>query len=58
MFVLLFLTPMFAKLPYNVIGAIIIVGVTSLIEFGFAYHLFKVRPGAWWGPGWVGDGRV
>ena len=45
MFVLLFLTPVFSKLPYNVIGAIIIVGVCQLIEFGVAYHLFKVRRG-------------
>jgi MFS superfamily sulfate permease-like transporter len=43
MFVLLFLTPVFSKLPYNVIGAIIITGVCQLIEFGVAWHLFKVR---------------
>jgi sulfate transporter 4 len=33
----------FSKLPYNVIGAIIIVGVCQLIEFGVAYHLFKTH---------------
>jgi len=41
--VLLFLTPVFSKLPYNTIGAIIIVGVCQLIEFGVAHHLFKTH---------------
>ncbi|KAI8466625.1 MAG: proton/sulfate transporter [Monoraphidium minutum] len=43
MFVLLFLTPVFAKLPYNTIAAIIIVGVTQLIEFSMAVYLFKTH---------------
>jgi sulfate transporter 4 len=43
MFVLLFLTPVFAKLPYNTIAAIIIVGVTQLIEFEMAYYLFRTH---------------
>lgn len=43
MFVLLFLTPVFQKLPYNTIGAIIIVGVGQLIEFGHAIFLFKTH---------------
>jgi hypothetical protein len=42
MFVLLFLTPVFEKLPYNTMAAIIIVGVTQLCEFGTAIFLFKV----------------
>ncbi|GBF98588.1 sulfate transporter [Raphidocelis subcapitata] len=43
MLVLLFLTPVFAKLPYNTIAAIIIVGVTQLVEFRMAVYLFKTH---------------
>ena len=42
MFVLLFLTPVFEKLPYNTMAAIIIVGVSGLVEVQQAIYLFKV----------------
>ena len=42
MFVLLFLTPMFEKLPYNTMAAIIIVGVSGLVELDQAVYLFRV----------------
>jgi hypothetical protein len=45
MFVLLFLTPVFEKLPYNTMAAIIIVGVAGLVEFEEAIYLFKVKGG-------------
>lgn len=45
-FVLLFLTPVFQLIPYNVIGAIIISGVSGLFEYEEAILLYRVRPGA------------
>lgn len=42
MFVLLFLTRVFEMLPYNTMAAIIIAGVSSLVEFDVAIYLFKV----------------
>jgi hypothetical protein len=42
MFVLLFLTPMFALVPYNAIGAIIIAGCTTLFEYKVAAQLWRV----------------
>lgn len=44
--VLLVLTPVFEKLPLNVMGAIVISGVSGLFEYEQAVHLFKVRLGA------------
>lgn len=41
--VLLVLTPVFEKLPLNVMGAIVISGVSGLFEYEQALHLFKVR---------------
>lgn len=35
--------PVFQKLPYNVMAAIIIVGVSQLVELSTAVYLFKVR---------------
>eukprot|EP00879_Flechtneria_rotunda_P022739 GHRR01024015.1.p1 GENE.GHRR01024015.1~~GHRR01024015.1.p1 ORF type:complete len:617 (+),score=164.97 GHRR01024015.1:919-2769(+) len=43
MFVLLFVTKVFELLPYNTMAAIIIAGVTSLVEFGTAAYLFKTH---------------
>eukprot|EP00798_Chlamydomonas_sp_ICE-L_P025822 gene25822-11497_t len=43
MFVLLFLTNVFAKLPFNVLGAIVIVSVSGLFEFEQAIYLWKVN---------------
>ena len=43
MLVLLFATPVFAKLPYNTIAAIIIVGVAQLVEFPTALYLFRTH---------------
>ena len=43
MFVLLFLTPVFEKLPQNTMAAIIIVGVSSLFEISVAIELFKMH---------------
>ncbi len=43
MCVLLFLTPVFRLMPYNTMAAIIIVGVSALIEFGVAYELLRVH---------------
>jgi hypothetical protein len=48
MFVLLFLTPVFEKLTYNTMAAIIIVGVAGLVEIEEAVYLFKVRPCTKW----------
>jgi MFS superfamily sulfate permease-like transporter len=48
MCVLLFLTPVFRLMPYNTMGAIIIVGVSSLVEIPVGVELFKVG-------GWVGE---
>ncbi len=42
MCVLLFATSVFAKLPFNVLGAIVIVSVTGLFEFEQAIYLWKV----------------
>jgi sulfate transporter 4 len=42
-FVLLFLTPVFEKIPYNVLAAVIIVGVSGLFEWQYALQLFRVR---------------
>lgn len=50
MCVLLFLTPVFRLMPYNTMGAIIIVGVIQLVEVGVAYELFRVSQ-------WLGFGR-
>jgi hypothetical protein len=41
--VLLVLTPVFEKLPLNVMGAIVVSGVSGLFEYEQAVHLFKVR---------------
>ena len=41
--VLLVLTPLFARLPLNVMGAIVISGVSGLFEYEQAVHLFRVR---------------
>lgn len=46
MMVLLFLIPVFEKLPQNVLAAIVISGVISLVDIQEAMHLFKVR-GFW-----------
>uniref|UniRef100_A0A383W800 STAS domain-containing protein n=1 Tax=Tetradesmus obliquus TaxID=3088 RepID=A0A383W800_TETOB len=43
MCVLLFLTPVFRLMPYNTMGAIIIVGVIQLVEVGVAYELFRTH---------------
>eukprot|EP00798_Chlamydomonas_sp_ICE-L_P018758 gene18758-25290_t len=43
MFVLLFLTGVFAKLPFNVLAAIVIVSVAGLFEFEQAIFLWKVN---------------
>lgn len=40
--VLLFLTPVFAILPLNVMGAIVISGVSGLFEYEQAIYLYKV----------------
>lgn len=42
--VLLFLTPLFKHLPYNVLGAIVVVAVSNLFEYEQAIYLFKVGP--------------
>eukprot|EP00195_Chlamydomonas_chlamydogama_P003258 CAMPEP_0202921966 /NCGR_PEP_ID=MMETSP1392-20130828/77673_1 /ASSEMBLY_ACC=CAM_ASM_000868 /TAXON_ID=225041 /ORGANISM="Chlamydomonas chlamydogama, Strain SAG 11-48b" /LENGTH=735 /DNA_ID=CAMNT_0049615567 /DNA_START=253 /DNA_END=2460 /DNA_ORIENTATION=- len=42
-FVLLFLTPVFANVPFNALGAIVVVSVASLVEFEQAIYLFKVN---------------
>lgn len=41
MFVLLFLTKLFALLPYTIMAAVIIGGVSTLIEARYAYTLFR-----------------
>eukprot|EP00775_Hariotina_reticulata_P000498 gene498-768_t len=43
MFVLLFLTPVFALVPYNAIGAIIIAGCVTLFEWKVALQLWKTN---------------
>jgi sulfate transporter 4 len=43
MFVLLVMTPVFSLLPYNTMAAIIIAGVSTLVEFDTAAHLFKTQ---------------
>ena len=48
-FVLLFLTGFFARIPFNVLAAIVIVSVSGLIEFEQAIYLWKV--GFKWGGG-------
>jgi hypothetical protein len=57
MFVLLFLTPVFEKLPYNTMAAIIIVGVAGLVEFEEAIYLFKVGEVRGWVSGGGGRGQ-
>ena len=42
MFVLLFLTPVFAKVPYNTIAAVTIASCLSLMEVEIMWQLFKV----------------
>jgi sulfate permease, SulP family len=42
MFVLLFLTPVFKFMPYNCLAAVIIIGVSSLVELETPIHFFKV----------------
>ncbi len=42
-FVLIFLTPVFSKLPYNCLGAIVCSSVTGLLEYEQAIYLWKVR---------------
>lgn len=41
--VLLVLTPVFERLPLNVMGAIVISAVSGLFEYQQAVHLFKVN---------------
>nr|AWG96598.2 putative H+/sulfate transporter [Scenedesmus acutus] len=43
MAVLLFLTPVFALVPYNAIGAIIIAGCTTLFEYKVAAQLWRTN---------------
>eukprot|EP00775_Hariotina_reticulata_P008330 gene8330-8515_t len=43
MFVLLFMTKVFSLLPYNTMAAIIIAGVSTLVEFDTAIYLFKTH---------------
>jgi sulfate transporter 4 len=43
MFVLLFLTPVFERMPFNVMGAIIVSGVIGLFEGKEAWFLFKTN---------------
>ena len=47
---LAFLTPLFHDLPRAVLGAIVVVAVIGLVDFGEARHLWAVRPadGATW----------
>ena len=42
-FVLLWLTPVFSHLPYNVLGAVVVSSVLSLFEYELAIFLFRVR---------------
>ncbi|GFR50731.1 hypothetical protein Agub_g12988 [Astrephomene gubernaculifera] len=42
-FVLLFMTPVFEKLPYCTLGAIVCSSVTGLLEYEQAIYLFKVN---------------
>ncbi len=42
-FVLIFLTSVFANVPYNALGAIIVVSVASLIEYTQPIYLWKVN---------------
>jgi sulfate transporter 4 len=43
MLVLLFITPVFERIPYNAMGAIIISSVLGLIEYSEAIFLFKAN---------------
>lgn len=45
--VLLFLTPVFEKLTYNTLGAIVISGVAGLLDYEQAFYLWKVRAAGW-----------
>ncbi|KAF8059692.1 SULTR2 [Scenedesmus sp. PABB004] len=61
MFVLLFLTPLFALVPYNAIGAIIIAGCTTLFEWRVAKQLWRLGLGVAIGappPGRAGPRRA
>jgi hypothetical protein len=42
-FVLIFLTTFFARVPKNILGSIIIVSVSTLVEYEEAIYLWKVR---------------
>ncbi|PNH07849.1 Proton/sulfate cotransporter 2 [Tetrabaena socialis] len=42
-FVLLFLTPVFEKLPYCTLGAIVVSSVTSLLDYEHAIYLWKIN---------------
>ena len=42
MFVLLFLTPVFKLMPYNCLAAVIIIGVSTLVDLETPIHFFKV----------------
>ncbi len=42
---LIFLTSIFANVPFNVLGAIVIVSVASLMEIEQAIYLWKVGAG-------------
>jgi hypothetical protein len=61
MFVLLFLTLVFKFMPYNCLAAVIIIGVSSLVDLDTPIHFFKVsapRPssdqlGALWHRAWA-----
>lgn len=50
-FVLIWLTPVFAHLPYNVLGAVVVSSVLSLFEYELAIYLFRVRH--WWAEYWL-----
>lgn len=42
-FVLLFLTKYFARVPMNILGSIIVVAVSSLVEYETIIRLWRVR---------------
>jgi len=46
-FVLLFLTPLFSHLPYNVLGAVVVASVVSLLEYEQAIYLFRISKLDW-----------
>ena len=54
-FVLIWLTPLFAYLPYNVFGAVVMSAVLLHFEYELAIYLFRVRVGGQrffvWTPG-------